>query len=370
MMTDAGLRIGANCATMTTITAKQSHKLQAIQSLRAIAAGLIVLYHIGGQEKLYAQSANPILHNFEGAYGVDIFFIISGFIMVYVTDSQPAGWQTSRTFFLKRLIRIVPVYWFYTSVMVILLLVWPQLFRDTQFEIGHVLKSYFFIPNQQLPILALGWTLNYEMYFYLVFAIFLVFPRQYRIVGLSVWFGGTVLAGQTITFASPIWWRLTDPIVLEFLLGAYLGLWVLQGRLLQSWVAVGFFIGGIGLIWLSVSMEWQAHRLVIWGLPSLLIVAAYLSLEQQGWSFGNLLPTVGDSSYSLYLSHAFVVIAVARGVALLNLSGLWFSLALLMIGFGLSVFVGLISYHLIERPSWRYLQGRMKPIEAKQMAFT
>lgn len=345
---------------MTTIIAGKPRKLQAIQSMRAIAAGLILLFHIGGQEKLHAQVAYPILHNFQGGYGVDIFFIISGFIMVYVTDSLSPGWQTSRSFILNRLIRIVPVYWFYTSLVIILFLVWPQSFGNTQFNIGHILKSYLFIPSQQPPILSLGWTLNYEMYFYSVFAIFLAVPKQYRIMSISIWFCVTVLAGQAIAFSSPILWRLTDPIVLEFLLGVYLGSWILKGEMLQSWAAVGLFIGGIVLIWLSVSEEWQAHRLIIWGLPSMLMVAAVLSFEQQGWSFGRLLPTLGDSSYSLYLSQAFVVIAVARGIALLNLPGIGFSLTLMMFGFGLSVIVGLISYHLIERPSFRYLQERMK----------
>jgi len=351
---------------MIAIMTKQPHKLQAIQSLRAIAATLVVLYHIGGQEKLYTQADNAILSNFEGSYGVDIFFIISGFIMIYVTNSKFSGWQTSHRFFLKRLIRVVPVYWFYTSMMMILLLFLPHLFRDTQFEIGHVLKSYFFIPDQELPILALGWTLNYEMYFYLVFAVFLAFPWRYRIRGLSIWLGGTVLAGQIITFASPIWWRLTDPIILEFLLGVYLGVWFLQKRYLSNWVAVIFLVSGVGLLWLSVFMEWQLHRFVIWGLPSLLIIAACLSLERQGWAFGNFLPSLGESSYSLYLSHAFVVIAIARSLALLNLSDFWFNLALLMIGLGMSLLVGVISYHLIERTSLRYLQKQMKSVAARR----
>lgn len=340
---------------------KQVHKLQSIQSLRAIAAGLVVLYHIGGQEKLYSSPAHTILRNFEGSYGVDIFFIISGFIMVYVTNYLPAGWETSFKFFLKRLMRIVPVYWFYTSIMVILLLVQPHLFHDIRFEMGAVLKSYFFIPDQELPVLALGWTLNYEMYFYLVFAIFLAFPRHYRIGGLSIWFGGTVLAGQIIPFTSPIWWRLTDPIVLEFLLGVYLGEWFLRRRLLPNRVAIGFLIGGVGIIWLSVAMAWQVHRLMMWGLPALLIALACLNFEQQGWSFGNFLPALGESSYSLYLSHAFVVIAVARCIAWLNLPGLWFGLVSLIIGLGLSIFVGLTSYHLIERSSYHYLQKQAKP---------
>src|SRR5262249_39672775 len=130
--------------------------LDSLQALRAVAALSVVLYHIDFIGR--------------GAFGVDIFFVLSGFIICHVTAAD------RQHFLLKRLIRIVPLYWARTLVVCALALAAPRLLQTTSDSWMGLLKSLFFIPYEKesgrvYPVLFLGWTLNYEMFFYVVFSI-------------------------------------------------------------------------------------------------------------------------------------------------------------------------------------------------------
>ena len=128
------------------------NKITNIQVLRFIAAFSVMMVHL------------PLIGF--GIWGVDIFFVISGFIMMYVTE------KNHKNFFLKRLIRIIPIYWILTFGVFSVAILKPDLLNNTTADYEHLLKSLFFIPFNKnetghFPILFLGWTLNYEMIFYL-----------------------------------------------------------------------------------------------------------------------------------------------------------------------------------------------------------
>jgi exopolysaccharide production protein ExoZ len=267
-------------------------KFESIQALRALAATLVILFHTKVFNSGYA--------------GVDIFFVISGFIMGTV-----GGGERPREFFLLRLIRIVPLYWSVTLAMCVLSLI-PGLFRTFAFDVTSLVKSILFIPYSDptghiWPLVVAGWTLNYEMFFYLIFTIGLVLgmPRLFSSMVILL----LVTLGLTIQFNAAFARTYTDPILLEFVAGMLLS-WIpwLRG----FWLGVGQLALGLGgLIFIAfghVEPGDGISRLIWLGLPCFALVSGALALERGAdWPHLKYLIVLGDASYSLYLLHGFIV---------------------------------------------------------------
>ena len=168
-----------------------------LQYLRAFAAMLVVAFH--ACDKLAKMdNANPAVAFPVGLTGVDIFFVVSGFI-IFVTarqsDATPLG------FMRKRLIRVAPLYWVLTLFLAGVAIMKPEVLATTVFDLRHFVASMLFIPWQHpqigamLPLLIPGWTLNYEMAFYVMFAASLALPRSIRLWAL-------------LALLAEAWWRL------------------------------------------------------------------------------------------------------------------------------------------------------------------
>lgn len=170
---------------MTLSTNNTKCNLKSLQILRAIAATSVVYFHIGATSVAYFQiRAIPLF----GSFGIDIFFVISGFVMAMVI----ANGQSPRIFAVSRLTRIVPLYWIFTTCFLILAAIKPELLNSTTANITNYLKSIFFIPylkedGAQIPMIAVGWTLNYEMYFYVCIWLSIVVIRKLYIL-LTIFF--------------------------------------------------------------------------------------------------------------------------------------------------------------------------------------
>jgi len=157
-------------------TRKNKSELKSLQILRAVAAISVVYFHIGS-----AASTSITIPVF-GSFGVDIFFVISGFVMAMVVSNG----QGPRSFVISRLSRIIPLYWILTTCLLLLAAIKPELLNSTTVNLLNYLKSLFFIPyfkeNGTLyPMLSVGWTLNYEMFFYFCIWISLIFSKRYYI---------------------------------------------------------------------------------------------------------------------------------------------------------------------------------------------
>ena len=142
-----------------------------LQALRALAALGVVVYHSVITADDYGMQPHftiPVGHI--GPSGVDIFFIISGFVMVFVTPNDAAGLKSGARFLRDRIRRIVPTYWIFTTLWACLVLAVPGAFRVFEFSIGHAVRSYLFLPSETTPFVHVGWTLNLEMFFYVMFA--------------------------------------------------------------------------------------------------------------------------------------------------------------------------------------------------------
>jgi exopolysaccharide production protein ExoZ len=259
--------------------------LNNLQALRAYAAATVVFVHLS---QVY-RSAAPF-----GLYGVDIFFVLSGFIMAMLSTREQADFLT------RRLIRIVPLYWICTIGVFSVAWVWPELLHSTRTDWGNLFKSLFFIPYRKesgavQPLLFLGWTLNYEVFFYFIFGVVL----RLRLPRPSMWVSLLILSlpvlGMLFHPGSLPWAFYLDPIVLDFLLG--IGVYHLT-------------LTACSLLLLPV-MEMTfgvAHRQILLGLPAAALVFCAVRLERAEYVVRNkFVLLIGNASYVLYLTHPYVL---------------------------------------------------------------
>jgi exopolysaccharide production protein ExoZ len=325
-----------------------------IQALRAVAALLVVLFHAFETWGERVDPAAPGVSWENGAAGVDIFFVISGFVMVISSRrlvDQAGAWLI---FLRHRVVRIVPLYWLLTTAKILAVVVLGSVVLRTSLDFNFVAGSYLFLPvtdsaGHFRPVLPVGWTLTYEFLFYLFFAAALamrVDPLRITIPGLGL----IAIAALARTEAWPAWTILFDTIVVEFLFGVMLAKWTLRGFRLPPVIAGVFVLFGFGLI-LIMPMISEIARVLTWGIPAFAIVAGAVSLEPL---VASALPrgllTLGDASYSIYLSHGFVLPVLGIFVGRIASPGLWtegLTIALCVI---VSSIAGWIVFILIESP--------------------
>jgi len=189
-----------------------------IQYLRAFAAMSVVWLH--AIEQMPGAGATFDLHF--GASGVDVFFVISGFIMLATTRGRDT---TAAGFLVRRLLRVAPLYWLATLAMLAGSLLAPAAFHTLRYSAATVVESLLFIPHWSLafpgnawPVLVPGWTLNYEMFFYVLFALSLALPARWRLAGLAAAIGTLAATGYLAgPFANPVAATYTSRLLLEFL---------------------------------------------------------------------------------------------------------------------------------------------------------
>ena len=334
-----------------------------IQYLRGLAA-MMVVYHHSVRKVLEMNPDSIIPYSGFGNAGVDIFFVISGFIMWVTTISKT---QTPAYFWYRRVIRIVPLYWFFILVIIIPKLFIPEIFQTIQLEHSHIVKSLLFIPHyhpsvsdQIWPILIPGWTLNYEMFFYLLFGASLFISTRWRLASLASTFLLLVVMGQWLTSDNPLFITYTDTLLLEFFAGVVIGIIYLRGIALSpamSTILVATAI--ILLIGFETSLLPEGSRIVTWGLPAILLVVATLSLDRAGRIPPiNSLKLIGDASYSIYLSH-ILSIEVVESLWIIpgwQTDTLATQLMFVAACIGTSTLVGIAAFHMVEQPMLRRLR--------------
>ena len=259
--------------------------LSNIQILRAFAAINVVIFHVIGASLHYKIPATSLLFMKDwGQNGVDIFFVISGFIMVYIQEKKN---RNPLSFFKDRVQRIVPIYWLLTFIFCCIYFLLPKVFMGTEISLIEILTSLFFISNwfgYSYPVLMVGWTLELEMIFYLIFAFCLFFKNKI----LSYF-----LMSFLIIILS-IFTRL-NLIMMEFLLGMICGYFYLNYKI--SFGFYFFIIGSLSLL-LSIFVEYDVDRFFVWGIPSFFVVLGLLGMVQYKNKF---LEYLGNASYSIYL---------------------------------------------------------------------
>jgi len=308
---------------------KTENKIGIIQAFRGIASLLVVFFHA----RLYINFSNNL--NFgtwlfgSGAIGVDIFFIISGFIMVYTTQASDGSSKYTMTFFAKRFFRVWPTY-FIITVLYFIFVSKDYSASDFMPHLKDLCKSICFIPiafNDAVgsapfygyATMPQGWTLNYEMYFYLVLGISLFF-RKYRwimffstmimaLVLLPLIYGVFSWDAYTDYQLRGIYLNLiTNPIIWDFVFGVIIGLLFLSKYFTFKIGSVPLIVLLIAVFLLVLFQYFSGYRgghgPSRWGgLMAVFILLVVLYIKNVNIKVPHYLSWLGEISYSLYLVH-------------------------------------------------------------------
>ncbi|EJM23422.1 acyltransferase family protein [Pseudomonas sp. GM25] len=326
--------------------------LISVQALRALAAWAVVCHHFM-QIFFDFEARGPIGQLFidKGAVGVDIFFVISGLVIFLSTEGKALP---PARFLLYRLFRIVPAYWLYTVLMALLVVFARPLLPDQTVDWSHLLLSLLFIPTENpggygiYPTLNVGWTLNYEMLFYVLFAWALLFRLQVRLLVVAALLFAVCQAWTGFGWVSEFY---RSDIVYEFLLGIGIGMLYRRG-----WVGSALWLPllGIGAALLAIYLLPPEPRLLNWGVPSAVLVMASMALERHV-ERNRLLKLLGDCSYSVYLMH---VLVLSAGGYLARRYGI--NPYLMFVVCALAIAIGSwLSYEWVEKRSYQWLKARI-----------
>ena len=339
--------------------------LVSVQWLRAIAAVLVVIFHAFYYSNTLTEQfgQSPVSTPGFAAwwFGFHIFFVVSGFIMIHTTRDFGALGAPKR-FLLRRIIRVVPLYWLLTVPLAIGALLAPQAFGITTDKYQYILSSFFFLRvaragDDLRPLLGQGWTLDYEMFFYLAFAAALLLPRRWGVAALTVTFAGLVVLGRVFSIGpdSPILFTFTDDMILEFLFGVYIGLAYERGWRIPGWTAIVAVFAGF--IW--VAPDPSGPTFLINGLPAALVVGGFVLGPRLRASPGTRwLEHLGDASYSLYLTHTFILLPYRKVWA--ATIGDHLPVALYLVSsVAIAILLALVVYRYVERPMTLFLRRRL-----------
>lgn len=310
--------------------------LQSIQMLRGLAAVLVVISHFGPIEKKYfASQILPESVNL-GMSGVDLFFVISGFVMVAVTRGK-GGFPDTARFLWNRAVRIFPTYWVYFAITLAVFLVKPG-WVNSSYGTPDLVRSFFLLQTST-PLIAVAWSLTCELWFYIVFACMLVLPVK-RVHFLIVW------AVILLAFHSP-----EVPLHafgLEFILGALVASAYFAGIRVSKRLCGAVVFAGAAFAVNTIFPMPDLPRAVVFGLPYAALVLFLVQAERDGMRFPRFSVVLGDASYSVYLSHVLVLSAIGKIVFAFNLPS---SPSVLIAMFSTSMLSALLAYRWIELPT-------------------
>ena len=327
----------------------QKPVLSNVQILRFFAAFGVLLSHAA--DLLIPH--HSLFWAFPWTGGVDLFFVISGFIMAWLTWGRFGKADAARSFLLRRCIRIVPPYWFFTTLMIAAALFAGSHVRYTTVSGVQVLTSYAFIPwprgtGQLNPILSQGWTLNYEAFFYAAFAAALLFRRG--LLWLALGFCALALLHPWVPGRLFVLRFYSDPIILEFLGGIAIAALFMTGRRLPAWGPIlCALLGAAAFVGTGHFLGHHGGRFVHNGIAAILVGASLvLAPESRRPGFiRRSLQAGGDASYTLYLLHTFTINLVTIVWRSFGLGLPWVGV---VAGVVLSISVAMIFYRWVERP--------------------
>lgn len=340
-------------------------ELFGLQILRGFAATAVVASHILRISDTVAGRFSPYWLTLSLSSGVDIFFVISGFIMFYATFARGGPTIAPGEFMLRRVVRIYPFYWF--CCLALMALVATHIFKARVFAIGEVLQSMALVPGHH-SLIDMSWTLSYEMFFYLVFAATLtVRSKRVTVIATSAFIVAAYVVGNLVP-DGPVRSFLGGSVVLEFCFGLGLA-YVTVGR--SGAVRVPWPLLALALALIAVAPVFVPHptvvflaepyRAVVWGLPAIVVVAAFLALKPARGFAARWLVRLGDASYAVYLTHLFVVIAYSKALQVPMIAHTN-QILVAPLAIATSLVVGLIAHYVVEKPLLRSSRNLVRVI--------
>lgn len=326
-----------------------------VQWLRGVAALMVVFHHaLQPVPWLF----NPIKGYEAFGWGVDVFFVISGFIMYVAARSEPPS-----RFIWLRIVRVVPLYWLATIGLFVLFYKAKVLQLSLE-EARHLALSLLFIPHYSLskpdqiwPFLIPGWTLNYEMFFYVVFLIALLFRRPLLVTSVCIL--SFVLLGFGFDFSGhAILLTYTNPLLLEFIAGVWVGRLYVMGKLRPQWAFL-LPLGFLGLMSIPLLI---ADDQAIWlrAAFSACILVGAVSFAHDAPKL-DVLTKIGDASYSIYLTHTMVGLVISRKIfAIAPVHGWLQFLLFILVSLFLSTLSGYFVFKYVERPMLNWMRPQKR----------
>jgi len=325
---------------------------------------LVVMFHLN---EMSAKRLNQVtfFNLFQGGWsGVDYFFVLSGFIMVYVHGSAIGKKNQLKSFLLKRGVRIYPIYWIITLTVLCFFLVIPSFANNKDLSLGKVFWSLLLLPQNEQPILDVGWTLIHEIYFYFLFSIAIWLKPKHSVPILSTWLFVTILHFCKIVkfpASSFVLNLVFGNINLEFVLGCFAAYIVIKyNNKLGKYRWILFGIANLGYVILGMLVAWrniEFDRLTTFAMLAAMLIIAASSIDlKDSPKIPYLLIFLGDASYSIFLTHGPVISVSTKIVQKANLGKYFdgfFAPALLAL---FSVVFGCIFYSLIEKPLTVFLR--------------
>ena len=317
-----------------------------VQYMRAIAAMLVVLHHTAWKAEQY--STNPLDWFHVGSLGIDLFFIISGYIMSYTVEQKKVNFGT---FIQARIRRIIPLYWVLTSLALIIFIIMPDKVNSSGGE-TNILLSYLLLPTPDSYLVKNGWTLSYEFYFYFIFALSLSLKTTYRFF-LPIFIILTLLLIHLYLSPEKHLIRfLTAPLLIEFAFGIAV-FQLLKRKSFGHSIGVSLIIISILLLIFinDYPLEGYPHA-VFFAIPSLLFFTGMVILEplfqkKQHNKLSKFFKIVGDSSYSLYLVHPFSLVASSIILSKVGIADFGYLFVGLL--FVIALIVGHLCYVYLEK---------------------
>jgi peptidoglycan/LPS O-acetylase OafA/YrhL len=329
---------------------------------------MVVGAHLSGPTGFESKYLGPYdllgAYHVVGATGVDLFFVISGFIMIVTTHNVVHGPETAKRFLLRRIARIYPPYFVVTLGILVLFLLKPDMVNSSQAQGPDILSSFLLLPQVGLPLLLVSWTLVFEMYFYIVLALALIAPRRLQPVLLGGW-GVATIAFGFIDSTNPFVQLIQSPINFEFLFGAIIGGLTVSARIraprlfatLGGVVTLGLF----ALMWSGMLVfESILPRVLTIGVALAILVYGMVGLERRGiWVVPQFASRLGDYSYSLYLTHVLTLGALGAVLGqVLPIHPVTHVIALLL-ALAASLGVAILFYYAVEKPLVNLLYSRV-----------
>lgn len=334
-----------------------------VQLLRFFAALLVLVMHAS----LYAsERLNPIYASIiwdPGSSGVDIFFVISGFVIAIGSqglEHHRSGWKD---FAVRRGIRIIPLYWIMTFAKIILVFAIPASALHSSFDFVHIGLSFLFLPAKAVngtifPYLGVGWTLNFEFLFYFLFCLALFLHRSTFKFCLFVLCAFALLS----MLRKPDWPPVSfyfDPITIEFLFGLAIAKATISGKTPSTTASVLLALTGVLLIVLPPQILFELPRLAKRGIPALMLVAGVVFLEDKLlFRIPHKILFLGEASFAIYLSHPFVAPIPPTLLRSVGVDNLFLSMSMSII---LATYAGCILWRFVDKP----IHYRLKKLLAK-----
>jgi peptidoglycan/LPS O-acetylase OafA/YrhL len=308
----------------------QKTNLELVQMLRGIASMFVVMFHATMNS---VQILNlDFCFNFFlfGWAGVDVFFVLSGFIITYTTSRHITHTDQFLPFIRRRFVRIFPVYWIVIGLFLIVQLLLPSFYKTGYpFDILTLLSTFLLLPGH-VVVNGVSWTMSYELFFYLLFSLaFIISNNKLAFALLALYAmllvvlpfiidtGGNVNEGIKLV---------TAPINIEFFMGVLVAVMVHK---IPAKISLLLIISGTLLFLLSAILynngyavaPGEFNRVVLFGLPSFLIIMGIVKYEALiKVRIHNVLLWLGEASYSLYLLHLPLLVAGIRMIKRLDIN--------------------------------------------------